>query len=79
MQELANKQQIKLVAQGLTLSAELSVKLLKSGGWQPTDRVLLLNYLNSLHNSIEYLTDLVKEQFVLSEAETILRGLENNE
>jgi len=79
MQELANKQQIKLVAQGLTLSAELSVKLLSSGGWQPTDRVLLLNYLNSLHNSIEYLTDLVKEQFVLSEAETILRGLENNE
>jgi hypothetical protein len=79
MQELANKQQIKLVAQGLTLSAELSVKLLKSGSWQPTDRVLLLNYLNSLHNSIEYLTDLVKEQFVLSEAETILRGLENNE
>ena len=79
MRELANKQQIKLVSQGLSLSAELSIKLLESGNWKPTDRVLLLNYLSALHNSIDYLTELVKEQLVLSEAETILKGVIDNE
>ena len=79
MKELANKQQIKVVAQGLTLSAELSVKLLRSGEWQPTNREVLSKYLEALNSSINYLTELVKEQYLMSEVEAMLKGVKGNE
>jgi hypothetical protein len=74
MQELATRQQLKIVAEGLTLSSEISIDLLRAGKWKPTDTELLKEYLNSLHKAVLCMTELVMEQFTLAEAERILKG-----
>lgn len=78
MQELATKQQVKVIAEGLTLSSTLSINLLKTGKWQPTDTELLKEYLNSLHKAVACMTDLLMEQFTLAEVERILKGVKEN-
>ena len=75
MQELATKQQIKMIAQGLTLSSEISIDLLRTGKWQPTNINLLKEYLNSLQSAVKCMTELVMEQITLAEAERIIKEI----
>ena len=75
MRELATKQQIKLVAEGLALSSEISIDLLQEGKWRPTNHVILKEYLNSLHNAVKCLTELLMEQVTLAEAEKIMKEI----
>ena len=78
MQELATRQQIKLIAEGLCLSSSISINLLKNGKWQPTNLELLKEYLNSLESAIKTMTELVMEQAVLAEAEKLMKEIGGN-